>query len=145
MTATRVLIGLLLALAILMPEAEAQRVYRWVDDEGNAHYAGTRNDVPERYRSQLPPDAPPVDVPREPARPSRSPERVEPPYVRASRECVLRTVASTRVAGSRRSYPDCDACLRALQDLRAEDTRTMQVPRPDRYCVLRMHDSEPPD
>jgi hypothetical protein len=113
----RVLIGLLLALAILTAKAEAQRVYRWVDEQGNAHYAGTRNDVPERYRSQLPPDAPPADAPREPARPSRSPERVGPRV-----RCVLRIGASTRFPPQpQRRYENCDACLRAVEELRVID------------------------
>ena len=34
-------------------EAAAQS-YRWVDEQGNPHYVGRRDQVPERYRSQLP-------------------------------------------------------------------------------------------
>jgi hypothetical protein len=100
MTATRVLVGLLLVLVILTVEAEAQRVYRWVDEEGNAHYAGTRNDVPERYRSQLPPDAPPADMPREPGR------------------CAL-AIRTPPARGfvTRRDYPDCDTCMKVIEGM----------------------------
>ena len=49
-------VGLLLALVAGAAPAEAQ-TFRWVDDEGNPHYVGSIEQVPEQYRSQFEPTA----------------------------------------------------------------------------------------
>lgn len=62
---TRLSVGLLLALTIVTTDAGAQ-AYRWVDENGNVNYAGSRDQVPEQYRSQLPA----VDPPESPVKPT---------------------------------------------------------------------------
>ena len=42
-------VGLLLALLLGAASADAQ-TFRWVDDEGNPHYVGSLDQVPEQYR-----------------------------------------------------------------------------------------------
>lgn len=111
---------LLLTLLLVAGEAGAQLAgYRWVDDQGNVHYAGRRDQVPEQYRSQLGPEGP-----AEPPKP-RLPE---PPgasaQVPAPGECVLRFRGTAARPSSSRSYPSCEACWKALAQLqRAESTR----------------------
>ena len=88
--------------------------YRWVDDDGNVHYAARRDQVPERYRSQL-----------GPPRAGESPRLTPDPTPRAGvpQGCVLRLRGSERQRGASYSYPDCDACRRALRALGSHDAR----------------------
>lgn len=71
----RILLFLLLLLPLLLaaPAAEAQSVYRWVDDEGNTHYGQT---VPPRYKDygyvRLGPDG----TIRDRVEPALSPEEI---------------------------------------------------------------------
>jgi hypothetical protein len=90
--------------------------YRWVDEGGNIHYAGRRDQVPERYRDQLA-----AEGPGEPPRP-----RVGSPAARGDRppvpgECVLRFRGTERRRGSSQFYPSCEACRKALAAMRGED------------------------
>ena len=93
--------------------AQQARGFRWVDDEGNVHYAARRDQVPERYRAQLGPVKP-----GEPAKPQLTPN----PTARSGtpRGCILRLRGTERVRGASYSYPDCDACRKALHALDAE-------------------------
>jgi hypothetical protein len=89
--------------------------YRWVDEHGNVHYAGRLDQVPERFRSQLPPEgpgAPPRPRLPEPPRSARVPE---------AGECVLRFRGTAARAGVSRSYPSCEACWKALAQLSGDD------------------------
>jgi hypothetical protein len=97
--------------------AAAQLGYRWVDEQGNVNYAGRRDQVPERYRDQLPPERPPA-----PTKPSATAppggRGVGPPV---SAECVLRFRGTEKRRGASRSFPDCDACQKALKAMGGED------------------------
>ena len=57
--------ALALGLVFVATGAGAQLVvgYRWVDEQGNVHYAGRRDQVPERYRPQLTPEGS-IDPPK---------------------------------------------------------------------------------
>lgn len=105
----------LLLLLTAAAGAGAQQVkgFRWVDDGGNVHYAARRDQVPERYRSQLGPVKP-----GEPAKPVLVPN----PTGRAGtpRGCILRLRGTEKVRGSSHSYDSCDACRKALHALDAE-------------------------
>jgi hypothetical protein len=110
-----------LALWLVAAPAVAQQPvgYRWVDEHGNVNYAGRRDQVPERYRGQLPSERTP-----EPARaqvggptPPVAGGRVGPPV---SAECVLRFRGNEQRRGSSRSFPDCEACQRALKGMGGE-------------------------
>jgi hypothetical protein len=116
--------GLVLAWLLLAgPAAAAQPGYvgyRWVDEQGNVHYAGRRDQVPERYRHQLPSERGP-----EPGKvqaggptPPVTGGRVGPPV---SAECVLRVRGTEQRRGSSQSFPDCDACQKALKARGAEE------------------------
>ena len=111
--------ALLLALLAVSPAAAQRPVgYRWVDERGNVNYAGRRDQVPERYRDQLPSERGP-----EPGKPPTTPTppvsggRVGPPV---SAECVLRVRGNEQRRGSSQSFPDCDACQKALKGMGAE-------------------------
>ena len=113
--------GLVLALVLVAGPTIAQPVgYRWVDEQGNVSYAGRRDQVPERYRGQLPPERtpdptkPPTGGPTPPV----AGGRVGPPV---SAECVLRFRGNEQRRGSSRSFPDCDACRKALKTAGGED------------------------
>jgi hypothetical protein len=104
---------LLLGLVLVAPEVGAQLPgYRWVDDQGNVHYAGRRDQVPEQYRSQ--------PIPEGPGEPPK-PRLPDPPGARAHvpepGECVLRFRGTAARPGSSRSYPSCEACWKALAQL----------------------------
>jgi hypothetical protein len=103
----------LLALTAGVAPAQQPQGYRWVDDQGNVGYAGRRDQVPERYRGQLPPERT-VD-PTKPKPPERSVGRP------ISAECVLRFRGTERKQGASQSYPDCDACNKALRALGGEE------------------------
>jgi hypothetical protein len=110
--------GLLLALLLLAGPAAAQPGYRWVDEQGTVNYAGRRDQVPERYRDQLPPER---------VEPAKSPQaQTAPPGGRGvgppvSAECVLRFRGTEKRPGASRSFRDCDACQKALKALGGED------------------------
>jgi hypothetical protein len=115
MTTWRLRIALLLTLLTAsVGLAQPLIGYRWIDDQGNVHYAGRRDQVPERYRDQLP-----GEQPGEPLRPRL-------PHVRAERppepgECVLRFRGTERRRGSSQYYPSCEACRKALAGMRGVD------------------------
>jgi Domain of unknown function (DUF4124) len=121
--------ALLFALLLVAAEAGAQRAgYRWVDEQGNVHYAGRRDQVPEQYRSQLPPEGP--------AAPPK-PRLPEPPGASArvpdSGECVLRLRGTAARVGTSRSYPSCEACWKALAQLQRSDTMRAEASRAE--CI----------
>lgn len=110
---TRARVGLLLALLLGAARADAQ-TFRWVDDAGNPHYVGSLDQVPEQYRSQL--ERP------EPAREDAVPVRGTAEAPRAvGGECVLKVARTRTQPGTLRSYPNCDACRRALEAMRGPD------------------------
>jgi hypothetical protein len=114
----RLRLALIFVLILAASPVVAQPVgYRWVDEAGNIHYAGRRDQVPERYRDQLASEGP-----GEPPRP-----RVGPRSARGDRppvpgECVLRFRGTERRRGSSQFYPSCEACRKALAAMRGEDT-----------------------
>ena len=107
---------LALALVVVATGASAQPLigYRWVDDRGNIHYAGRRDQVPERYREQLPPEGP-----AEPPKP-RLPDPPHTAQTPDAGECQLRLRGTAAHRPVSRSYPSCDACRKALAQLRGE-------------------------
>ena len=107
---------LLLALLLGAARADAQ-TFRWVDDDGNSHYVGSLDQVPEQYRSQFEPRAEPSR--EDGVMPARGTS--EPPRVAAGDECVLRIARTPTQPGSMRSFPHCDACRRALEAKRGPD------------------------
>jgi hypothetical protein len=109
-------LALLLVLIVTASPAAAQQAYRWVDGQGHVHYAGRRDQVPERYRDQLPPEGP-----GEPPRPRVGPAVTGPPRPAAPGECVLRFRGTERRRGASQFYPSCEACWRALKTMRGED------------------------
>lgn len=109
----------LLALTAGVAPAQKPQGYRWVDDQGNVGYAGRRDQVPERYRDQLPPERTVDPVkPKVGSGPAPSERSVGKPV---SAECVLRFRGTERKQGASQSYPDCDACNKALRALGGED------------------------
>ena len=106
-------VGLLLALVACAAPAEAQ-TFRWVDDEGNPHYVGSIEQVPEQYRSQFEPPASKKDE----VVPVRGASGAIPS---AAGECVLKVARTLTQPGSLRSYPSCEACRRALDAVRGPD------------------------
>jgi hypothetical protein len=111
---TRALVGLLLALLVSVTPADAQ-TFRWVDDEGNPHYVGSLDQVPEQYRSQFEP-------PAEPTREAPVPVRGAVDVPRSvTGECVLKVARTRTQPGTLRSYPTCEACRRALETMRGPD------------------------
>jgi hypothetical protein len=109
--------GLSLVLAVVLVlagAAFAQSTYRWVDEHGNVHYVGRRDQVPEQYRSQLPPEGP--GAPPRPQLPV--PRTIGGPI---TGECILRLRATERRRGLSRSFPNCDACWKAFHALPPDD------------------------
>jgi Domain of unknown function (DUF4124) len=106
-------VGLLLALVANAASAGAQ-TFRWVDDEGNPHYVGSIEQVPEQYRSQFEPPAAKKDE----VVPVRGASDTAPS---APGECVLKVARTRTQPGSLRSYPNCEACRRALDAVRGPD------------------------
>ena len=106
---------LALALLAMAGEAAAQ-TYRWIDEQGNSHYVGRRDQVPERYRAQLGPVKP-----GEPSKPELTPN----PTARAGvpRGCILRLRGTAQQRGSSHSYQSCDACREALHALSEETAK----------------------
>ena len=116
MAARGLRLTLLVVVTILASPAAAQQAYRWTDEQGGVHYAGRLDQVPERYRGQLPPQRP-----GEPARPRLTPPRSGAPRPAAPGECVLRFRGTERRAGASHFYPNCDACWKALKAMRGEE------------------------
>ena len=109
--------ALALGLVFVATGAGAQLVvgYRWVDERGNVHYAGRRDQVPEQYRSQLAPEGP-VEPPK--------PRLPAPPHTALAPEpgeCLLRFRGTAAHRGASRSYPSCEVCRKALALLRGEE------------------------
>jgi hypothetical protein len=111
-------IAVLLFGALLTAGAAHAQVkgYRWVDDEGNVHYAARRDQVPARYRAQLGPP-----TPGEPAKPRLTPNATG--RAGTPRGCILRLRGTERLRGSSHSYADCDACRAALHRLDSENAK----------------------
>ena len=105
---------LVLALLLMAGDAVAQ-TYRWIDEQGNPHYVGRRDQVPERYRSQLPPEG--SNEPLKPRLPSTKPAGTAS---KVTGECVLRVRGTEQHRGYSSSYPDCEACSKALDKIRGE-------------------------
>jgi uncharacterized protein DUF4124 len=104
-------IGLLLVVTLVATDAAGQG-YRWVDEQGQVHYAGSRDQVPEPYRSQLPPD--------QPAPGQSAPDVSSRPPTLAPGECILLVPGLRRPRGPR-SYPNCDECRKAVEGLGTEE------------------------
>ena len=105
---------LLGVLAVALGAAAPMQGFRWIDDEGNVHYAARRDQVPERYRAQLGPVKP-----GEPPRPQITPNASG--RSGAPRGCILRLRGTERQRGSSHSYASCDLCRAALHALRPDD------------------------
>ena len=105
---------LLLVLLAAVGDAAAQS-YRWVDEQGNPHYVGRRDQVPERYRSQLPGEKP--GEPPKPRLPSSRPTGIAS---KVTGECTLRVRGTEQHRSASSSYPNCDACAKALDHMRGE-------------------------
>jgi Domain of unknown function (DUF4124) len=112
---TRASVGVLLALLVGAGTAHAQ-TFRWVDDEGNPHYVGSLDQVPEQYRFQFEPRADPKKDAPVPVRGTS--ETAQGPTVG---ECVLKIARTRTQPGSLRSYPNCEACRRGLEAMRGPD------------------------
>lgn len=108
----RALAAAALALGLLLgPSLAGAQLYRWVDEQGNVHYAGRRDLVPERYRAQLPPGS------GEPM------PRLTFDGPTTTPGCILRLRGNERRHGSSRSYEHCAACQAALARLPADEAR----------------------
>jgi hypothetical protein len=114
----RHLVELVLVVSVVVAAVAGAQVkgFRWVDDEGNVHYAARRDQVPERYRAQLGPAKP-----GEPSKPQLTPNG--PGRAGTPRGCVLRLRGNERQRGSSHSYPSCDACREALRALGERDLK----------------------
>jgi hypothetical protein len=86
-----------------------------VDEQGNPHYVGRRDQVPERYRYQLP-----GEKPGEPPRPRLPSSRPSGIASKVTGECTLRVRSTERHRASSSSYPNCEACWKALDQMRGE-------------------------
>ena len=107
----RWIVAVALALLGAAGDAAAQ-AYRWADEHGNIHYAGRRDQVPERYRSQLPPGGR-RETPRLRLAPGRG--------AAVPGGCILRLRGTERHRGASYSYAHCDACQEARKTLRPAD------------------------
>jgi len=109
--------ALLLGVLVMAPSAAAPvQGFRWVDDEGNVHYAARRDQVPERYRTQLGP-VKAGEPPRPQITPNVSGRRGAP------RGCVLRLRGTERQRGASHTYASCDLCRAALHALQPDDLK----------------------
>ena len=115
MTSSRRMWPLLVFLLVGVADPAAAQTYRWVDEQGNPHYAGRRDQVPERYRSQLPGEKP--GEPPKPRLPSTRPSGITS---KVTGECTLRVRGTEQHRSSSSSYPNCDACWKALDQMRGE-------------------------
>jgi Domain of unknown function (DUF4124) len=114
----RHLVEILVVVSVALAAVAGAQVkgFRWIDDEGNVHYAARRDQVPERYRAQLGPVKP-----GEPPKPQLTPNATG--RAGTPRGCILRLRGTERVRGSSYSYADCAACRRALHALDEDDAR----------------------
>jgi hypothetical protein len=135
-------IGFLLVVTLVATDAAAQG-YRWVDEQGQVHYAGSREQVPEPYRSQLPPDQPPAPEPSTSAPSTPAPSTPAPstsvpstsvpstsvpstpdvssrPPTLVPGDCILLIPGSRRPRDAR-SYPNCDECRKAVEGLGTDE------------------------
>jgi uncharacterized protein DUF4124 len=110
----RALGGVLAATLLLVAGEAAAQSYRYVDEQGNVHYVSRRDQVPERYRSQLAPRKP-----GEPATPQLTPNARGRAGVPTG--CILRLRGTERRKGSSFSYASCEACRNALHGLSDEE------------------------
>src|ERR671919_666740 len=108
--------GLLLALLLIAGHTAAQPGYRLVDEHGNVHYVGRRDQVPERYRDQLT-----LERRGEPPRPTLAPSAPPSAGGPVTGECILRFRGTERRRGSSQSFPSCEACWQPLAAMRGED------------------------
>ena len=92
MTSSRRMWPLLVFLLVGVADPAAAQTYRWVDEQGNPHYAGRRDQVPERYRSQLPGEKP--GEPPKPRLPSTRPSGITS---KVTGECTLRVRGTGRL------------------------------------------------
>lgn len=99
----------------------AAEIYRWVDDQGNAHYAEGLDSVPERYRAR----AAPLGLRNAPAPPPSA------PGVPTSREAGVKGATEIRYRPGERIYVDVRlngrSSARLLLDTGAD--RTLISPR----------------
>jgi hypothetical protein len=110
------LLGLML-LGITLEAAAQLPGYRWIDDQGNVHYVGRRDQVPEQYRGQLP-----AEGPAEPPKPVLpTPPGTGTAATPNPSECVLRFRGTAARRSAARSYPSCEACRKALATLTGEE------------------------
>jgi hypothetical protein len=115
--ARRLAYGLVLGVLVLAGGVDAQvKGYRWVDDQGNVHYAARRDQVPERYRFQLDPPKP-----GDPPAPKLVPDATSRAGV--PRGCILRLRGTEKLRGSSYSFATCDACRAALRGLGRQDAK----------------------
>jgi hypothetical protein len=113
-----VVLALWLVWLAMATGAGAQQGYRWVDEQGNVHYAGRRDQVPERYRDQLP-----TEGPGEPPRPRLTPPGSPGVPRMAAGECMLRIPGTERRRGTSHVYPSCDACWKALAAMKGPEVK----------------------
>ena len=114
---TRRSVGLLFAVLLFAADAAAQP-YRYVDDQGGIHYVGSRDQVPEQYRSQLPPE-PAREQPK--PGPQPAPGVTGRPPAPIQGECILVVQGSMLRPRDSRSYPTCDECRKAVGALGTEE------------------------
>lgn len=115
MTVRQWMAPVLLFLALGVASEAAAQTYRWVDEQGNPHYVGRRDQVPERYRYQLP-----GEKPGEPPRPRLPSSRPTGIATKVTGECTLRVRGTEQHRASSSSYPNCEACWKALDQMRGE-------------------------
>jgi hypothetical protein len=73
----RMLLLILMVLVLSFWEANAQEIYRWVDEKGTIHFADDFTLVPEKYRHQIEKKRP-SEKPAPPTRAQVSPEATGP-------------------------------------------------------------------
>ena len=120
MTSSRRMWPLLVFLLVGVADPAAAQTYRWVDEQGNPHYAGRRDQVPERYRSQLPGEKP--GEPPKPRLPSTRPSGITS---KVTGECTLRVRGTEQHRRLVVVLPE----LRSLLESSGPDARRGKVPR----------------
>jgi hypothetical protein len=115
---TRLSVGLLVVPMLFAATAAAQ-AYRWVDETGSVYYAGSVDQVPEQYRSQLTS----VGEPGEAGKPGPVPVAGAGPQAGAyaAGGCTLMVQGTQRRPGTSRPYTNCDECRKALESLQGDD------------------------
>ena len=120
MTVRRWMARVLLFLALGVASEAAAQTYRWVDEQGNPHYVGRRDQVPERYRYQLP-----GEKPGEPPRPRLPSSRPTGIATKVTGECTLRVRGTEQHQGLVVVLPE----LRSLLEGPRADARRAPIPR----------------